>query len=159
MRPRQTGVQIVGGSSANGVTTTEVRLVEGSWPTEPVAPATIWADETEPSRKVIELHRLVRLDGEMAVFESYGVVRAPSPGGPHSLLAWFTPDQLRVLRDESLRWERRRYDGPDHDHCLLTWTTINPGDDAYRSDAGWISVDAFEELIRDDVARIRAAQR
>jgi hypothetical protein len=101
----------------------------------------------------------VRLDGETAVFESYGASRARSPGGPYSLFSWFTPEQLRVLRDEQVRWERHPYDGQDDDRdCLLTWTRINPGDIAYTSDAGWISVDAYERLIRDDVARIRSPE-
>jgi hypothetical protein len=158
MRPRQTGVNIVKASTAGDVTTTELHREEGKWPSEPVAPATMWTDETEPSRKVIELHRLVRLDGEMAVFESYGAARAPSPGGPYSLYSWFRPEQLRAIQDESLRCERRRYDGPPDESCLLTWADINPGDDAYVSDAGWITVDAYERFIRDDLLRVRAAR-
>jgi hypothetical protein len=66
MRARQTGVHIIKASSAGKVVTTELRLEEGNWPSEPAAPATMWADETDPSRKVTKLHLLVRLDGEMA---------------------------------------------------------------------------------------------
>jgi len=158
MRARQTGVRIIKASSVGEAVTTELRLEEGEWPSEPLAPATVWADEAEPSSKVIELHRLVRIDGEIAVYESYGAPRAPSPGGTYSLFSWFRPEQLRAIQDESLRWERRRYDGPILDEdCLLTWTPINPGDDAYISEAGRITVDAYEQFICDDLLRIRAA--
>lgn len=54
------------------------------------------------------------------------------------------------------RRERRRYDGPPDETCLLTWADIYRGDVAYESDAGWISVDAYERLIRDDLLRIRS---
>jgi hypothetical protein len=124
MRPRQTGVHIVKASSASGVTTTELRLEEGSWPLGPLAPATVWNEEITPSTLVIELHRLVRLADDTAIFESYGVKRV-LPGGPYSLYAWFTRDQLHVLQDLDLRWQRRDYDRHGDDHCLLTWATIN----------------------------------
>lgn len=50
---------------------TELRLSAGLWPTEPVAPATIWRDTTPPER-VLELHRLVARDDGTARFETYG---------------------------------------------------------------------------------------
>jgi len=82
MRPRQTGVSIIAASSAGGVTTIELRRDEGKWPEAPTAPASAWSEETAPTSKVVELHRLVRLDGETAVFESYDTSGAPQPGDP-----------------------------------------------------------------------------
>lgn len=154
MRPRQTGVRIVSGSRASGVVTTELLLEEGAWPAEPVAPATVWTEKVKPTSKLIELHRLVKLGGETAIFESYGTERVPKPGGLYSLFAWFTPEQFDVLNNRQLRWERRRFDGPLDEHCLLTWRNINPGEEAYTSDAGWITADAYDRLIRDDLLRL-----
>jgi hypothetical protein len=156
MKPRQTGVSIVGASAVGDVTTTELRLDEGKWPSEPLAPANVWNDESAPSVLVMELHRLVSTRGTTAIFESYGIERLPPPGGPYAMYAWFRPEQLAVVQDSGLRWRRRQYDGADDDYdCLLTWARINPGDAAYESDAGWISVDAYERLIRDDLLRLR----
>ena len=51
-----------------------------------------------------------------------------------------------------------RYDGPQNEHCLLTWETIAPGDTAYCSSRGnWVTAPAYERYIRDDVLRVRHA--
>jgi hypothetical protein len=154
MKPAQTGISIIGVSRAGDLTTTEVSLVEGKWP-EPLAPASVWSGEGRRTR-VIDLHRLVSRAEDVAIFESYGLEGdIPTAGGPYALYAWWTPEQLEAARDVDLEWRRRSYDGADHDHCLLTWQTIGSGDVAYSSEAGWISVDAYEQFIRDDVLRLR----
>jgi hypothetical protein len=58
-----------------------------------------------------------------------------------------------------VRWHRRTYNKPgDHTHCLPTWKTIDRGTTAYQvDDAGWITVDAYEKYIRDDILRLRRA--
>lgn len=152
---RQTGVSIVRASRAGDVTTTEVRLEEGKWPSTPVAPASVREDE-EPN-VVTELHRLVDLTDDVATFETYGIDGKPlEPGGSYSLYAWWAPHQLKAAEDQSLVWTLETFDrAGDHDHCLLTWATIGPGDVAYHSDDGWISVDAYDRFIRDDALRLR----
>jgi hypothetical protein len=121
-----------------------------------MAPATLWEGEGDASSFVMELHRLVFAGDESAVFESY---RAPdvdlTRSGRFGLISWWTPEQLAVAEDTSLEWTEKLYDGKDHDHCLLTWKTIMPGDRAYVSDAGWIGVQEYERLIRDDRLRLR----
>jgi hypothetical protein len=152
---RQTGVRIVRASRAGDVITTEVRLEEGEWPSAPVAPASVWTDDHS---RVIELHRQVDLTDDVAIFETYGIDgETPDPGGLYALYAWWSPEQLKAAEDRNLAWTLQSYDRPgDHDHCLFTWATIGPGDVAYHSDDGWVSVDAYDRFIRDDALRLRS---
>jgi hypothetical protein len=136
---------------------TELLLEEGKWPSAPLAPASVWSRDDEPML-VIELHRLLSLTGPSATFETYG---GPAPlvtvGGHYSLYSWWDPRQLRIAMDTGLVWRPRDYQGSDHDHCLLTWETILPGSPAYVSEDGWITVGAYERVIRDDALRLRRA--
>ena len=117
----------------------------------------MWRDDPQWVR-VIDLHRLVTLDGAVATFESYGLaVPLPNPGGPYSFISWWTPAQLEVAVDGSLDWQLQEYRESDHDHCRLTWTKILPCEAAYRSEDGWVTPDAYERFIRDDVLRLRNA--
>lgn len=61
--------------------------------------------------------------------------------------------------DTSLDWRLQRFDESDHDHCLLSWRTIMEGDMAYRSRAGWITVDAYDRYIENDPLRLRASSQ
>jgi hypothetical protein len=87
---RQVGeirVAITLASGAGDVTTTELRLVSGGWPFDPVAPATLSTDDDQP---VAELHKLVKLDEHAAAFESYNLEGdAPDPGGPYRVFSWW----------------------------------------------------------------------
>ena len=137
--------------------TTELLREAGDWPSEPLAPASVWTLDAEPAL-LIELQRLLALSGRSATFETYGYSPAVlSPGGHYSLISWWNPTQLSVATDVDLDWRLREYEGSDHDHCLLTWETILPGRPAYMSDAGWITVGAYARIVRDDVLRIRRA--
>ncbi|HLI32530.1 MAG TPA: hypothetical protein VKU89_07325 [Solirubrobacteraceae bacterium] len=155
MNERQTGVMLVRASRAGDVTTTELRLTGGQWPSPPVAPASVRRDAPE-NGVVVELHHLDDLSGPTAIFESYGMQdHLPAPGGPYSFFSWWSPDQFEVAVDTALHWELRPYEGSDHDHCRLTWKTLEPGDLAYSSEAGWVSPEAHEPFIRDDALRLR----
>jgi len=157
LKPRQTGVSIVDVSRDEDVTTTELRLEEGKWPAAPLAPASVWSDAPEPTL-IIELHRVLTASEASATFESYEIsASVPAIGGPYSFFSWATPDQLDGVTDTALDWQPRKYDGSDHDHCLLTWDKILPGDDAYVSapEGLWITVPAYERFIRDDQLRLR----
>jgi hypothetical protein len=137
------------------VTTTELRLESDHWPLDPVAPATLW---TEGNERVLDLHRLLRLHGELAVFESYDLDSGvPGPGGPHRMFAWWTPDEYKAATDPNVGWRQRIFDKPgEHTHCLLTWEAIDHGTEAYQiDDAGWVTTDAYEKYVRDDVLRLR----
>jgi hypothetical protein len=155
MNSRQTGVNIISSSREGDVTMTELRLQEGDWPPAPVAPATVWKGDAE-GVPLIEVHRLVDLDGLSARFESFAIETAlPAPGGPHSFFSWWTPEQLEAACDRSLEWRAVQYYESDHGRCYLTWKEFQPGDPVFMSDAGWITIDAYERYIRDDVLRLR----
>ena len=92
-----------------------------------------------------------------ARFESYAVeVGVAHADEVFLFYAWWTPDQLEAARDRTLRWARLTYDGQDHDHCLLTWERIRPGDGAYVSKAGWISDEAHQRFIKNDELGLRS---
>jgi hypothetical protein len=152
----EVGVSITSAERSGDVTTTELRLDSGEWPFDPLAPATLWAARDEP---VTEVHKLLRLNGADAVFESYDLEgEVPQPGGPYRMYSWFTPDQYKALTDTEAEWHRATYDKPsDHTHCILTWEGIDDGDDGYvvEPGGGWVSVDAYEKYIRDDLLRLR----
>ena len=115
----------------------------------------MWTDEDQP---VVELHKLLRLDGDAAMFEGYDLASsAPEPGGPYRVFSWWNPDQFRAATDPDVEWRKGTYDKGDHTHCLLTWDAIDHGETAYQAgpDAGWITIDAYEKYIRDDVLRLR----
>jgi hypothetical protein len=148
-------VQISGASCSGQVTTTELRRQSGSWPLDPVAPASVWTDDNQ---LVVELHKLLHLDEDVAIFESYALTsRTPAIGGPYRMFSWWSPDQFRAATDPLVEWRKGVYDRGDHTHCLLTWATIYDGEAAYQegSNMEWITVDAFEKYIRDDVLRLR----
>jgi hypothetical protein len=108
----------------------------------------------------MQLHKLVNRElGEVLVFESYGIVSTPPESGDQVILRpWWTPDAWNAATDPQRNWQRRIYDESDHDHCLLTWQTISVGEEAYRSELGeWVSADAYERFIRNDVLRLRDA--
>jgi hypothetical protein len=70
MTYRPTQVNVVRTDRVGDVATTELRLAEGSWPSAPLAPATLWEGE-DGRLRVMDLHQLVSADDESAVFESY----------------------------------------------------------------------------------------
>jgi hypothetical protein len=139
------------------VLVTRLRLAEGSWPSAPLAPASIWRLET-PADKVIDLHQLEKLEDAIAVFETFGANDVPPTPGDRrfSFFSWWTPAQFEAAADPGLEWHLREYDESDHEHCLLTWERINRGDEAFSSAAGWVTPAAFEKYIRDDVLRLRS---
>jgi hypothetical protein len=151
-------VEITGSRPSGSVTTTELRLAYGRWE-DPGAPATLWTDDDQ---RVIELHKPVRIDGNTAVFESYDLrYDPPPPGGLYHLIQWWTPEQYETATSTDIGWSLVTWAQPtptwDHEHCALTWASIEPGDPVYVSDDGdkYLVPDAYEKYVRDDVLRPR----
>jgi hypothetical protein len=156
---RQAGevrVTITASSRAADVTTTDLRLDGGDWPYDPIAPATLWTDDDEA---VVELHKLLRLDGDAATFESYDLSGdPPQSGGPFRMFSWWDKNQYRAARYDDCEWRMSTFDkAGDHTHCILTFDTIERGDPGYEAvpGGGWITIDSYEKYIRDDVLRLR----
>jgi hypothetical protein len=158
MRTPQTLVSIVAAYGDQDVISTELRLMAGRWPTDPLAPATIWRD-TAPPERVLELHRLIARDENTLRFETYGGSWSlPEAVDPLLFYSWWTPDQLDVAQSTDLTWTKTIYNGRDHDHCLLTWEKIRRGDIAFVSDGGWITEDSYRRYIQNDELRLRASE-
>ena len=142
---------------AGDVTTTEIRLLEGSRLADPVAPAGLYGGP-DAAMEVLQLHRLAEETSEgWLVFVSYDVdTPLPEEGTTLTFRPWWTPAAFAAATDRTLRWARRRYNEDDHGHCLLTWQTLASGDEAYRSSAGdWVSVDAYQRYIESDTLHLR----
>ena len=136
-------------------TVLEVDRVEGGslWPSN-------LFDRAEPSRNVLELHKLLQRQGEILTYESYDLDSPlPAKGGQYIFRSMWTPDVLDIVLNTELAWKRELYpDNGSHDHCPLTWKTIcsYTGErEGYRSGSIWISVDAYERYIRNDILRVR----
>lgn len=127
---------------------------------EDAIPATLLDPAGTPIPRV-EVHKLVEERNGTVVTETYDW-QGPLPevGRVYGLGEWFTRDQLDALLDLDAVWTFETYpDNGDHDHCLVTWTTIAAYGDfermGYRSAHGWITVAAYEEYIRGDRLRRR----
>ena len=82
-------VEVVETVRAGDTTTTRVRLVRGEPPSDPVAPAALYADDA--ATEMLALHRLVSRGPDGLVFESYDLSSAlPSAGATLILRSWWT---------------------------------------------------------------------
>jgi hypothetical protein len=139
--------------------TTLTRLLVPSPPAPPLAPSGLYAG-ANATVEVWQLHKLVEATGAgLLGFETYGLSPPPGIGERLVFRPWWDPRQLAIAADRSLEWRQERFASGDHEHCLLTWATIWPGDKAYRSTAGWLSTGAYERFIRDDRLRLREKER
>jgi hypothetical protein len=151
-------VDLIAQSREGEVTTTVVRL-RGSAPADPVAPAGLWKAEESTDQAVQDLHKLVgrdEVEGSLT-FETYEEqVPLLEEGSVFRLQSWWTPEAFAAVTDTTLAWQLVAFDKGDHEHCLLTWKTINSGDQAYWSQAGWISTEAYTRFIAEDRLRLRS---
>jgi hypothetical protein len=128
----------------------------------PIAPADLRF--AEPFQVVFPLHQLIDRDGSRLVFETYEPqLSLPTRGESFTFCSWFLPEALNAVRDELVHWDLLDYpDDGDHDHCLLTSTTIAAYADqkrGYHSSYGWVTVAAWQEYVERDVLRVRRAWR
>jgi hypothetical protein len=126
----------------------------------PFVPASLF--DIGYQKNVVDFHRLIAADKCTYTFETYEIVdQLPGIGGQYLFGSNWVPDGLSAVIDVTLKWERKKYpaDGEhEHDHCSLTWGTICSycgEQEGYVSEAGWVSVSAFEEYIRKDICRYR----
>jgi hypothetical protein len=70
---------------------------------------------------------------------------------------------MTAALDAAARWQHLPYpDDGSHQHCLFSWETIAsyaPARSGYFSPAhGWITEQAYKEVIEDDVYHLRRPQ-
>jgi hypothetical protein len=154
---RVTEVQLLASSQIR----TAATHCAGPSPAHPIAPASIWDYTGKPAR-VFDFHRLVDQRGPQLSFLTFDWHEDlpryrdhPLEDQEFVLQSWWIPAAWDLVTDKSLTWRREIFAG-EHDHCIITWHTINDGDIAYVSNDGdWISVSAYDDFIRDDVLRLR----
>ncbi len=129
---------------------------------DPIAPAGLYAQDE--SRIVMELHKAVAVSGRRVTFESYETNDEVRVGASYELRQMWDSSAFELVTNLGLVWSRETYpgDGSACDSCPLTyvWFGRDRGDGAategYRSGRAWITVDAYERYIRDDILRVRA---
>ncbi len=132
----------------------------------PPAPASIWPVDPSWGER-FELHRAFGQESEdLITFETYDWAGSPAPQPRTEVFyqGWWTPDQFAVATDLRLVWELAMFDRTgDHEHCVLSWATIEPGMRGYRGlwanlQEVWLTVPAYEEYILRDRLRIRRSR-
>lgn len=157
--------RVVDVSTKEDVTVVQIEVQGEARPLiPPIAPAALYAED-DPAREVYQLHRLLHEEGDRLTFETYRDTSAEAPEVGHRYVfrSWWLEDALELVEDTSLEWTLERYpDNGDHDFCPLTYGDICGKPDCaacqhegYRSGNRWITVDAYQRFIRDDVLRLR----
>lgn len=127
---------------------------------EPLAPGMLYLQDADQTI-VFELHRTVSVDGSSVVFESFrdavsGGWQMPVVGARYHWRGWIIPDAWDAIQSNLDVWQMQAVTN-DHEHCIITWETILQGDQGYYNSVlkEWISIDAFQKFMRDDIYRLR----
>ncbi|MDY6856814.1 MAG: hypothetical protein SWO11_19330, partial [Thermodesulfobacteriota bacterium] len=79
----------------------------------PVAPAGIFS-QTEPRKRLLELHYLVERRQDVLVFITYNTQDSPLiPGNKYDFISQWTPNQLALAQDDSHEWHKRTFTPKD----------------------------------------------
>jgi hypothetical protein len=133
-------------------------------PTEPVAPASLWSHPTQ-GYSAYDLHHVHSRSESSYVFETFDIeTRNPTKIGETLYLqSHWLPEAMRAALDQKAIWHLRVYPGEveDHHHCLFTWETISSYSGAkegyWAVQYGWITTQAYEDFIVNDIYHIRAS--
>src|SRR5688572_10717624 len=109
----------------------------------PLAPASLCRDD-DPSVGLVDLHRLVHLEGARASFEtSQPIPPELTKGAVVVCRSWWNHDQLAIARGDGRPWQRSRFaptdsiryypdgtqerisEGWDHEHCSFCRETFD----------------------------------
>jgi hypothetical protein len=103
--------EVVGSSIEAGVIRTVLKFDGG--PTEPIAPASLYA-LPEGKEKKLDLHRIADRAGQEITFETYDAEYEPlRPGGTYAFQSWWSEDQLALVKDETIVWRRQKFEPSD----------------------------------------------
>jgi hypothetical protein len=127
----------------------------------PIAPGALYRPP-DLSHWLFELHRLAERKGLFLTFETYAATLAPPQVGErYAFRSWWTKAAAEAVLDRAAEWVERTYPADhQHEHCLITWEAIYPGQVGCFSDRhGWITTNAYREFIKSDLYRVRASER
>lgn len=109
-----------------------------------------------------QLHKLIHAEGDVYTFQTF----PPQKVSPTLISKtfiyrpWWTEDGLELVLDTSLIWTFETYPkNEDHAHCALTWETIANPMKAYRCKKHWITEQAYNDHIRDDIFKYRTSDK
>jgi len=108
-----------------------------------------------------QLHKLLHWTNDKLVFKTYGQpLPATSLDGLEFVFRpWWTDEAWKLVTDKELSWERLPYpSNGSHEHCAITWEAIGQGEknkEGYRSGDAWVTVQAYEQFIRQDIYHCR----
>ena len=153
--------EVLHAGNIGDVATVTVEISREDYLGYPIAPADLWRRHTHDS--VWHFHQLVARQGARLVFETYATqCELPGIGSIFDFSSWWLPDAMDAVRDTSAAWELTTAPDDSCNRCLLTYETIAVGFEhghAYRSQYGWITVDAYNQFIDRDVLRVRGNWR
>jgi len=131
----------------------------------PFSPASLFFEQ-DPSEAVINLARLVQLDGVAATFEADERPRQALPVGAILIFRpWWSLDQLAIAHGSDRPWRLIQFQpqdalwrgndgqtkviprGWDHEHCCLCWATIHAQEMVYFDGSEWLCPACFERYL------------
>jgi hypothetical protein len=85
-------------------------------------------------------------------------VHLPARDAKYVFVSNFTPEQLSVIQDTSIRWQLRPFPEGVH-YCDLSWEPI-PGKDSKNTEGctdghHWITQRVYEDFIKKDIFKLR----
>jgi hypothetical protein len=123
-------------------------------PSEPIVPASIYS-VAEESDEEFDLHKLVDVGANVVTFETYdaGDIH-PEIGATYIFRPWWEPEQIELVKDESIVWHREKFEPTDaaqHEECRLCWREISTAEAesefGYTDATHWICERCYEKYI------------
>lgn len=144
-----------------GATIVRIRFTGGTLSADwGIAPSSLVSLSQPSLPSVLVLHRCTRVLPTEFEFESYGTgAVGVQVGTEYEFRQWWTYDEIDLVADLSREWSLEDYpSSSDPIHCPLTWESvpsIEHGLKAWRSGTDWITVEAHQEYIVNDLLRMR----
>ena len=126
----------------------------------PLAPGGLYDIETQRT-EAIQLHKLLAVTEGVHSFRTYGAAGITGLKGQRFVFRpWWTSKAFDLVANPSDGWRLAKYpnDG-SHAHCELTYVGIGAAEehkDGYFLGSIWVTRDAYENCIRDDMFHCRS---
>lgn len=148
--------------TARDLSVVQIKLSSEAYLSYPIAPGDLRI--SDPFQTIWEFHQLIARDGPILTFETYETnFSMPLINHVYDFCSWWLGTTMDAVRDMGAVWNRMPYpDNGSHDFCPITYENISaqgPLTEAYKSNHGWISVEAYEKYILQDALRVRNASR
>lgn len=148
---RASKAEVIACSAGGEVVRTVLRF--GMLPSEPAAPATLYS-RAEDSDEEFDLHKVVDVSANAVTFETYDAGdERPEIGAAYVFRPWWGPDQIELVRDESVSWRREKSDVGESEggQCGLCWQDISgqeaESDFGYTDGSHWVCERCYDKYI------------